>query len=775
MKMIFGSMKIKRLIWISVLITGLIPLSVNGKISEPSQYSKKEKRTIEADIYIAVDGKDTNPGSLTAPLATLTAAQKVVRRKIAEGLNKDILVILRGGTYPITDALSFGPEDSGNEEYSITYSVFPGEKVVFSGGRRISGWREGPNEIWTTTIPEVKSGEWYFQQLFLNGNRAVRARTPNAGDKDSWWRIVSSTASKDNPPGENDPITIKVSGTLQAYSNSSDIELVYMQNNECGWKRLESIDQAAQTLNLATPHRWNPKEFVCDWYLSIPFAGKACYMENAPEMLDQPGEWYLDRKTGILSYWPRAGEDMTKDEVVAPVVQKSLLKVVGTREQPVVNLHFKGLQFQYVDWMRPAWGYMAMFCCNVSVPNGSKPGHRPIDAAVEFSYAHDCSFTDGGIAHAGGMGLCLREGTSDIQVEGNDIGDLSGGGIAAGWPNAGAGYLDAAPTPFENEFSGYRIANNHVHHCGTDYFGAVGILLFPSNHAVISHNQINNTAYFGIGVAGSQDPKVPFAGNNLIEYNHIFNTMTTTIDGAGIYVTFGHYGRGTHLLGNVIHDTYGNPNHEKWGEHPPSGGLYLDGNSHGGIYENNIVYRNLAAGPLIFNYKDALQKNKWIDNLFEKEDLPPSEFLDAVQALAGPESAYQLALLGQKPNPCQYFTLNDSTKSIGWAAYQYYFPERNCGVIQLMVREGNNDDLVKFKLKSLNNNSIYELKAYRSLIVPQPVWAPNPAPVAEKTEFVRLQELGLPDQVSGNNLTGKGVELKIGKIPQAIWIVYQTK
>ena len=42
-------------------------------------------------------------------------------------------------------------------------------------------------------------------------------------------------------------------------------------------------------------------------------------------MLDQPGEWYLDRHTGVLSYWPRPGEDLTRDEVVAPVVQKTLL------------------------------------------------------------------------------------------------------------------------------------------------------------------------------------------------------------------------------------------------------------------------------------------------------------------------------------------------------------------------------------------------------------------------------------------------------------------
>ena len=54
------------------------------------------------------------------------------------------------------------------------------------------------------------------------------------------------------------------------------------------------------------------------------------YVENVREALDAPGEWYLDRKTGVLLYWPREGEDMAKAEVVAPVLGE-LVRIVGER------------------------------------------------------------------------------------------------------------------------------------------------------------------------------------------------------------------------------------------------------------------------------------------------------------------------------------------------------------------------------------------------------------------------------------------------------------
>ena len=732
----------------------------------------------KADFQIAPDGNDSNPGTAAAPFATLTRARDAVRAKIAAGLTGDVLVEIRGGVYPVTETVSFDAEDSGTDKHSITYAAAPGETVVLSGGRRITGWKKGAGEIWTAELPEVRAGEWYFRQLFVNGNRAIRARTPNAGDKVSWWRIDSSTANKDNPPAENASITVKVSGSIKAYRNVSDVELVYMENNDDGRKRLGSTDEQAQTITLALPNRWNPKVFGTEWTLSIPSAGKPCYLENALEMLDQPGEWYLDRQTGVLHYWPLPGEVLAKADAVAPVLQRTMLAVIGTPGRPVVNLHFEGLQVQHVEWPLPPWGYMGMACCTEALPYGPKPGFRPIDAAVEFTHARLCSFSNGGIAHVGAMGLCLRDGTSHITLEGNEISDLGAGGIAAGWPNSAAGYLEASPPPAPGEYTGYRIANNDVHHCGMCYYGAVGILMFPSHQTVVAHNLIHDTAYFGIGIAGGQDPKVTFDGDNVVEYNHIHHAMTTTVDGAGIYVIFAQNGRGTLLRGNVIHDTHGNPNHGKWGEHPPSAGLYLDGDSQGGTYENNVLYRNFAAGPLIFDNADgnldAQEKNRWIDNTIEKDGMPPAEFLDAVQAFAGLEPAYAAKVLGAKARPCSRYVLGESSGQAPWSAIQFDLPAEGRGVVQVMAQNGGKGDVARFKLCGLDGAVLYQLHAYTSPVVPTNVWGPGQMPMLGETTPADLAALGLSAQVAGRDLLTSGLAVTLGRSPRAVWIAYQA-
>ena len=143
------------------VIAGLMLVTANGATGA-------EKKA-PADFYVAVSGKNSNDGTAAAPLATLAKARDAVREKVKAGLTKDIVVQIRGGTYPVTETLTFGPEDSGTEKFSITYAAAPGEKVVLNGGRAITGWKKGTNEVWTTEIPDVKAGKWYPRQLFVNG------------------------------------------------------------------------------------------------------------------------------------------------------------------------------------------------------------------------------------------------------------------------------------------------------------------------------------------------------------------------------------------------------------------------------------------------------------------------------------------------------------------------------------------------------------------------------------------------------------------------------
>ena len=756
--------RIARSRWAIAVIAEVTLMTASGI---PESQARQVGPAPAADFHVAPDGRDTNPGTAAAPFATLTRARDAVRKKVAAGLTKDILVLIRGGTYSQTETVTFGREDSGTEDFSITYAAAPGEKVVLSGGRRIAGWKNGAGEIWTAEIPEAEAGRLYFRQLFVNGRRAVRARTPNVEGRSRWWSIKSCNYSKNKPAPPDVPVVLSVSGKVADYGNVEDVEFVHICNNDMGRKRLAAVSAADQTLTLSTPNKWNSRVFRFDWYLSIPTAGgggqtaNLCYLENALEFLDQPGEWYLDRRTGVLSYWPRAGEDMAKAEVVAPVLQNTLLAFAGTPGRPVQNVHVRGVRCEYVDWSPPAWGYMGLFCCNIAIHREPNPGHRFIDAAVEYSHARSCSFRDGGVAHVGAMGVCLRDGTSQITIEGNEIGDLGGGGIGLGGCNVAAGYLYAAPPPGQDDYRGYRIANNYIHHCGTDYYGAVGIAQFVVQDCVVAHNLIHDTAYFGMGIAGSQDPKVPFVRNNIVERNHIYNAMKVTVDGAGMYVAMGHYDRGTIIRGNLIHDIIGKG---------PCGGLYTDTNNFGCHYESNVIYRVPSGRPLIVNASDA-GKNTWRDNLIQTGATLPKEFVEAMEAYAGLEPAYRQSILGRKPSPCDHYALAEGFAEDGWAAYQLNLPQEGRGVVAIFLQTGSPADKehsARFRLRGLEPSARYVMKGYAGKVARDQV---DVVPLALSPEEGRGVEGG--PVMSGRELIGQGLPVKLARSWQVVWVAYE--
>ena len=141
----------------------------------------------EADFYVATDGSDANPGTTEQPFATLAKAQEAVRGRIAVGLDSDLTVSIGGGTYRLEETLVFRSQDSGTNEHAVTYAAKPGEEVVISGGRPITGWKAGPKGVYTARVPGVQEG-WTFRHLYVNGRRAQRARTPNRDAENPMFR-----------------------------------------------------------------------------------------------------------------------------------------------------------------------------------------------------------------------------------------------------------------------------------------------------------------------------------------------------------------------------------------------------------------------------------------------------------------------------------------------------------------------------------------------------------------------------------------------------------
>jgi len=542
-----------------------------------------------ADFCVATDGNDANPGTGEKPFATPARARDAVRRLVAEGLKGDVTVEIRGGTYELSETLKFGPEDSGNEKHSVTWAASPGVKVIWSGGRKVTGWKRGEDETWSAAVPGVRQGKWCFHQLWVNGRRAVRARSPNRDAETPYWQMTGAELAKDF---KRYTFTF-APGLLGNWKNVSDVEVVTFGEWEINRKRLESIDEKAGVAVLAPPHipsRWNE-----------PRRGRWCYFENARELLDEPGEWYLDRETGTLSYRPRPGEDVTRSEVVAPVLTR-LVEVTGTAERPVRKIHFKGIAFEHTDWTVPPGGYLGVQACHYRTAEHGKEVSYRIPAAVRWDYVEESSLQDGVIAHLGGCGVELVNGCHKDLIQGNHVFDVSANGVMLGGPT------DEPTVPRDD-----RIANNHVHACGVDYPGAVGIWVGFAHGAAVSHNLVHDLPYTGISLGWQWDPKPTPCRENLVECNDICDVMKRLGDGGGIY-TLG-FQPGTVIRGNHIHDV----RRSRFAQAAPNNGMFIDEGSKGFLFERNVIY-NTAAQPVRFNACSS-EWHTWRDNHFGS---PPS-------------------------------------------------------------------------------------------------------------------------------------------------------
>ena len=601
--------------------------------------SKKKVTT----LYVATNGSDKWSGGLPAPnregsdgpLRTIPAARDRSRAaRQADPSSAPAEVLIREGDYQISAPLVFEPQDSGTAGRPVTYSAYHGEHPRISGGAEITGWKKGSGNLWTAEIPAVREGKWYFRQLFVDEQRVPRARTPNRNADPPYFKLTGVNLSADLRTQ-----TLRLApGKIKSWQTAPDAEAVVLGNWEITRKLIRNVDVAKGVVTLSPPHLIG--------HLSIrPRAGMACYIENALELLDQPGEWYLDRRSGLVNYWPPDGQDMTRTRVVAPRLTR-LLELKGKAGQTVHDIHFKGISFEHTDWPVPAHGYHGQQACfYYPLPSPAlaraedldmKMEFPQIEAAILWEFAESCRLEDGRISHLGGVGIRLRRGCSDNLIQGNEIFSVSANGLMIGEylshvfdkPN---GNVPPAEVPRNN-----RVLNNLIYNCGVDYYGAVGIWAAFTDGAVIAHNLIYDLPYTGISLGFAWNANPTPCRNNRLESNHIHHVMKELADGGGIY-TLG-LQPGTVLRGNLIHDVYRSP--FAFGG-APNNGIFFDEGSTGFLIEDTVIYK--TSGQAIRFNRCGKENHSWKNNHL---GIPPdaADFPKEVAARAGLEPAYRKAL-----------------------------------------------------------------------------------------------------------------------------------
>lgn len=536
-----------------------------------------------AALYVAPDGNDRAEGTIEAPFATLHRARDAVRHLVYQGLDADVVVYVRGGMYYLDAPFALGPQDSGTAEHSILYTAFEGEQPVLSGGRRITGWERGADGRWTVTLPDVASGAWYFRQLFRGDQRLPRGRFPN----DEGLLHVTAV----NP--EVTAITVDQAPPARDLAHG-DAELVVYQNWSITRARIASNDGAVI-------HTGHPAGWIGHGDATTTSPGKPCYLENALEFVDAPGEWYLDRRTGVLTYYAADREDPNAVEMVAPRLER-LLVVRGAPEAPVRNVYFAGLTFQHAEWPLPEFGYIGIQAghhgTTMEAPTYVLPG------AIEFAFAESCRLKRCRVAHTGACGIVFGAGCRENVVDHCSLEDIGGNGVMVGWRgdelprrkeltgdfSLSADWLDSRFVPRNN-----AVADCTVRRCGAVNYGCVGIFDAFCDGTHITHNLVTDMPYTGISIGFRWDESETSQRNCIVEYNEVHDVMKMLADGGAIY-TLG-LQPGTVLRGNVLYDV-----HRSTFAHggAPNNGIFFDQGSKGYLVEGNIIY-NTSGEPIRFN------------------------------------------------------------------------------------------------------------------------------------------------------------------------------
>jgi hypothetical protein len=525
----------------------------------------------EADYYVATDGSDKNSGTRQQPFATLVRARDAVRLLTQQGLTKDILVLVRGGRYWLTEPIVLGIEDSGNDEYSITYAAYSGEQPVFSGGQRLLDWHRGEGKAWSATLPQSANGKPSLRQLFVDGQRRPPVRHPDEG----YLRVVAA--------GPDNATSFQFGdGDLGRLAATPDARLVFLHDWSISRVGIQNIDQANSTVTLAQPiGARGHKFFRIDGFEPHP----RYYLEHVSELLDTPGSWLYDHAQQQVSYVLAEGERWHDVDVVAPVLEQLLIVRGDTAAgQAVKNVRFDGLVFAHAAAPRLPGGYagiQAGFHESRS-PDGTPRGRGGMSAAVVFEAAAGCRLQNCRVVHVGGSAVSLRGGCIACEIVGNEIFDVGGNGIMIG---------DTSTSP---KLLARRnvVANNHVHRCGVLYHGCVGIWAGITEASAIRHNEIHDLPYTGISLGWMWNTRPTPCRGNLVEHNHIHHVMQILSDGGGIY-TLGRQ-PDTVLRGNVIHDVPLNSGRAE------SNGMFIDEGSSEILIEGNTIYR-IRRSPIRFH------------------------------------------------------------------------------------------------------------------------------------------------------------------------------
>ncbi|WP_198175210.1 L-rhamnose mutarotase [Spirosoma telluris] len=628
----------------------------------------------EAQIWVVPDGSDANTGTKEKPVASLQIALRKVRelRRIGDpSIEKGAHIYLKNGLYALSEPVFIRPEDSGTPTSPTIIEAAPDNlpkpprfrqanylnHPVLSGGVSITNWtkvkgsiaglpKEAVGNVWVADAPIVGGRLAEFRQLWVNGEKAIRA-------KDTPYPLMNRILSW-NKQEQTCWIPAPNFGDL---SKAIGLEMLIHQWWAIANLRIKRIDVQGDSAKLWFHQPESRIQSEHPWpapWLSKETGNSAFYLTNAIQFLNQPGEWFLDTRAEKIYYIPRPNENLPTAHVIAPSLE-TLVRMEGTADHPVSNVIFKGISFQHTGWLRPSQqghvphqaGMYMLDAYKLKIPG--TPDKKSLEnqawvgrpaASVEVSFANHTGFQNCRFEHMAATGLDYYKGVHDNVIRGNLFNDIGGTGIQAGVfaDEATEIHLPYNPTDDREVCSHLLISNNLITNVTNEDWGCVGIGAGYVRDMTIEHNEINEVGYSGISMGWGWTKTINAMRNNKVIANKIHHFARHMYDAAAIYTL-------SAQPGSVIAENYIDSVYKAPYAHLPAHWFYLytdEGSSYFTIKDNwtpSEKYLQNANGP----------NNVWEHN--------GPQVADSLKRKAGLQPAYHY-LLNDKVRPDPHWGIN---------------------------------------------------------------------------------------------------------------------
>jgi hypothetical protein len=512
---------------------------------------------VGAQVYVSPIGADTNPGTISKPFATLERARDTVRelRRTGKLPNEGLTIWLRGGDYLRTNALELGAADSGTASRPIVWRSVRGEHARLLGGRVLKEFQPVTNAailsrlderargqvrqldlraLGITEFGDLKSrgfgrpGAVAHGELFYDHRPMTLARWPNQGE---FARIAGYPAAANRKDEHGGQLGELPGGFFYAgdrprrWQDTSELWVhgYWAYDWANSYEKIAALDLEQRLVKTAPPH--GQYGFRKD---------QRFYFLNVLEELDQPGEWFLERKSGVLYFWP-PGETPSAahpraPETILSLLAQPLLKLTGASHVIIQGLALEGTRANGVE-IRGGKSNRLAGCL---IRNIGDTG-----VVIDGGFGHgvaDCDLFDtgdGGVSLAGGDRKTLAAGghyveNCHFQRQGR-------------WSKC---YVPA----IHLEGVGMRASHNLIHehpHCA---------ILYSGNDHLIEFNEIHHIALETGDVGAIYTGRdYTFRGNKL-RYNFIHHTGGVGMGSMGVYMD--DCVSGAEVFGNVFYKVH---------------------------------------------------------------------------------------------------------------------------------------------------------------------------------------------------------------------------